>query len=263
VPDVTALPETASGTNGVDKNFKTPYTVHALTGMTRLITADLSVSADLIYQRSQHLLVYRDENITPEGTRPDPRFTGKSNAAGIGDGRYRAVAIRADYRHPGIAVGLAYTYSKCDDNTSVIITGGSVTNPFNIDLDRGPCDNDIHQTLVGRGSAQLPFAFDFSSIVSFRSAPPYSATKPPPPLFTRYAPRNGFRAASSQSWDARLARPVRIKERIFATFLIEAFNLLNHRNFTSFVGNANSALFSKPQSAMAPRQVQLGVRVEF
>ena len=63
--------------------------------------------------------------------------------------------------------------------------------------------------------------------------------------------------------EIRCRPPRDIKERIFATFLIEAFNLLNHRNFTSFVGNANSALFSKPQSAMAPRQVQLGVRVEF
>jgi hypothetical protein len=263
VPDVNALPANISGTNGVDKSFKTSYTGQAFTGVSRLITSNLMVSTDLIYERSQHLLVYRDENITSEGTRPDPRFAGKVNAAGIGDGRYRAVAIRSDYRRTGIAGGLAYTYSRCDDDTNTVITGGNATNPFNIDLDRGPCDNDIHHTFIGRGSARLPFALDFSSIVSFRSAPPYSATKPPQPLFTHYAPRNDLRAASSQSWDARLARPVRIKERISATLLIEAFNLLNHRNFTSFVGNVNSALFGKPQSATAPRQLQLGVRVEF
>jgi hypothetical protein len=263
VPDVSALPANTSGTNGVDKDFKTPYTGQALTGVSSLLTSDLTISADLIYERSQHLLIYRDENITPQGTPADPRFAGKLNAAGIGDGRYRAVALRANYRHPGIEGGLAYTYSKCDDNTSAIITGGTVTNPFNINLDRGPCDNDIHHTIVGRGLARLPFAFDFSSIVAFRSAPPYSATKPPQPLFTRYAPRNGLRAASSQSWDARLARPVKIEGGIYATFLIEAFNLLNRRNFTSFVGNANSALFGKPQNATAPRQLQLGLRVDF
>ncbi len=263
VPDVSALPGNVSGTNGVDKKFKTPYTRHALTGVSRLITSDLSISADLIYEQSRHLLVYRDENITPQGTRPDPRFAGELNAAGIGDGHYRAVAIRADYRHPGIAGGLAYTYSKCDDNTSTTITGGNATSPFNIELDRGPCDNDIRHTFVGRGSARLPFAFDFSSILTYRGAPPYSATKSPQPLFTRYALRNGLRATSFQSWDARLARPVKIERRISATFLMEAFNLLNHRNFTSFVGNVNSALFGKPQSATAPRQLQLGLRVDF
>lgn len=46
-------------------------------------------------------------------------------------------------------------------------------------------------------------------------------------------------------------------------FIAEAFNLTNRVNYTSFFGSIQSARFGLPQAAGDPRQIQLGVRVDF
>ena len=45
--------------------------------------------------------------------------------------------------------------------------------------------------------------------------------------------------------------------------LIEAFNLANHTNFGTPIGNLASSSFGKPSTAFDSRQVQLGFRFEF
>ena len=47
------------------------------------------------------------------------------------------------------------------------------------------------------------------------------------------------------------------------TLMLEAFNVFNWTNFGGYVGNMKSALFGKPTSAGAPRQIQLGTRISF
>jgi hypothetical protein len=263
IPNVDSLPGAVSGTNGIDKNFHTPYTGQMTAGVTRLLTSALSTSVDIVYNRAENLLVFHDVNLSRQGTRIDPKFAGESNAAGLGDGRYRSLSVRLDYRATKMAGGFAYTYAKCDDNTSTLLTGGGVTNPYDINADRGPCDNDIRNTLVIRGSGQLPLAFQGSTIYTFRSEPPYTAFKVPLPIFTRYAPRNGLRAATFSSWDVRLSRTFRLTERWKAMFLIEAYNLLNQVNYTGFIGNVSSVQFGHPIGAAARRQMQTGLRVDF
>jgi hypothetical protein len=47
------------------------------------------------------------------------------------------------------------------------------------------------------------------------------------------------------------------------TFALDAFNVLNHVNYDTFVGTVGSPLFGQPVSALAPRQLQLSVRLKF
>ena len=44
---------------------------------------------------------------------------------------------------------------------------------------------------------------------------------------------------------------------------LDAFNILNRVNYTSYVGTFGSLLFEQPVRASAPRQLQLTARAEF
>ncbi len=44
---------------------------------------------------------------------------------------------------------------------------------------------------------------------------------------------------------------------------VEAFNVLNDRNFSAFVANVSSSQFGQPSEALAPRRLQIGLRVDF
>lgn len=46
-------------------------------------------------------------------------------------------------------------------------------------------------------------------------------------------------------------------------FGVSAFNVLNHANYTNYVGTKGSPLFRQPTAALAGRQLQLGVRYQF
>jgi hypothetical protein len=74
---------------------------------------------------------------------------------------------------------------------------------------------------------------------------------------------NIVRAAGRTSLNASVLRDFRITERLKFQFRGEAFNLLNHANFGlpgQVFGNAD---FGVVNSAAAPRQLQLGVRMVF
>jgi hypothetical protein len=190
-------------------------------------------------------------------------FGSKTFAGSFAEGTYRAAALRFDLRQAGSDAGLAYTWARCDDNTSGTLGGNTATNPFDLSVDAGPCDTDVRHTLVIRGGARLPLGLDASSIFTARSAPPYSATTSAPlPLLTRYEPRNRRRGGGFSSWDIRLGRETRIK-RLSGRVFLEAFNVLNRRNFSTYVANVSSAQFGQVSDAFPPRRLQLGLRLDF
>jgi hypothetical protein len=47
------------------------------------------------------------------------------------------------------------------------------------------------------------------------------------------------------------------------TFGLDAFNLLNHVSYGTFVGTLSSPLFGQPVSARAARQLQFSARMKF
>ncbi len=74
--------------------------------------------------------------------------------------------------------------------------------------------------------------------------------------------RNAFRGANFRQIDMRLSKTVAMGHRRLE-LIAEAFNVANRVNYGSYTGSIQSILFGKPQSASAPRQVQLGVRFDF
>jgi hypothetical protein len=47
------------------------------------------------------------------------------------------------------------------------------------------------------------------------------------------------------------------------TLGLDAFNVLNTVNYTSYVGTITAPLFGRPVAAQAPRELQLSARVKF
>jgi hypothetical protein len=250
--------------NGIDSDFTVPENRQLVLGVDHGLTGSMAIAVDLVYSKAKSLLVWREQNLSPQGTVIDPRFGSKISAGSLAEGTYRAVALRYDWRPPHGYGGLSYTLAKCEDNTSSTLGGNTATNPFDLDVDAGPCDTDIRHTLVLRGGASLPLGFEVSTILTARSAPPYSATTSAPlPFFTRYELRNRRRGGDLFSWDIRVGRNTRITNGISARVFLEAFNVLNRRNFSTFVANVSSAQFGQPSEALAPRRLQIGLRVDF
>ena len=264
-PDLTriAARSLAPSVNGIDPDFTVPANRQLTLGVGHEMTRSMAVSADVVYSKPKSLLVWRNLNISPQGTAIDPNFGSKVFAGSLGAGTYRAVALRYELRQARGYGGLSYTWARCDDNTSGTLGGNTSTSPFDLGVDAGPCDIDVRHTLVVRGGVHLPLGFEASSIVTARSAPPYSATTSMPlPLFVRYEPRNRRRGDDLFSWDIRFGRSTRLK-RASARAFLEAFNVLNHRNFSTYVANVSSAQFGQASEALPPRRLQIGLRMDF
>jgi hypothetical protein len=224
----------------------------------------MAVSADFVYSRAKSLLVWRNENVNPQGAVIDGTRGAKIFAGSLAEGTYRALALRYDVRQARGYAGASYTWARCTDNTSGTLGGDTATNPFDLDVDAGPCDTDIRHTVVARGGLALPLGFEVSTIVAARGAPPYSAvTSAPLPVFTRYEPRNQRRGAGFVSWDVRAAHDTRIAGGLTGKVFVEAFNVLNRRNIKTLVTNVLSPQFGEPSEVFAPRRIQLGLRVDF
>jgi hypothetical protein len=74
--------------------------------------------------------------------------------------------------------------------------------------------------------------------------------------------RNSARGDDFWQTDVRLAKTVRFGRRQLEV-LAEAFNVLNQRNWIAYSGDMNSMSFGKPLGPTDPRQVQLGIRLDF
>jgi acyl-CoA thioesterase FadM len=44
---------------------------------------------------------------------------------------------------------------------------------------------------------------------------------------------------------------------------VDAFNIANHANYTTYVGNVQSAFFEQPTAALPARRLQFSARIKF
>jgi hypothetical protein len=83
--------------------------------------------------------------------------------------------------------------------------------------------------------------------------------------------RNVIRYPGALNFDASLSRVFQLKERLKLEARAEAFNLINHTNFTAYsanaygglVGGLNSSTFGQIQSASDPRIWQFALKMHF
>lgn len=256
-PDM-ATPLTEQGTIGVQHTYGT-----------------IVVAADGVWARGRHLLRSRDLNY-PDITNPNPRIRPRPDPTvarvlvreAEGHSWYRALQASARKRHSmGYSYALAYTWSSSERDTEDFEF--LPQDQRNYGAERGPAASDARHRLSASVTMDLPLSLRLATLMTARSGLPYTVTtgaddnadlaitdRPPGES------RNSQRGDDLWQIDARLSRSFRTR-RLRFELLVDVFNVANHRNWTGYDGVLTNPTFRSPTGATSPREIQVGIRVDF
>ena len=294
-------------------NAVTPYSQHASLGIEQALGRDWAVEFDYNLNRGVHLIRSRDINVNEiadnvfEGVL-DPRFVQinmiETSASSVYHGF--ASSLRKRFSNSN-GFNLSLTLGKAIDDTTDFITPLQPNNQRNLRGERSLSTFDQRVRFVASGvflspyntsksntfSRNLVADWIFSPIVTASSGKPFNLlngfdrnqdtheeTDRPLQTDGSQIGRNTGMGPGFFSVDMRLARRIALPgEGAFLEFIFEAFNLLNHVNYSgvnNVVGNqrlpearvqgSSDRAANRPlgfTSAFAPRQIQFGIRVSF
>jgi len=271
-PDFTALPFQQETILGVQPDYKIPYSANFAAGVTHDFGNALTARADFVHTRTYDASIGPDTNWVKnaDGTysRRDPRYGSITLVGNGGAIWYNGLESRIEFRPSANArAGLSYTLSKTRSNTSTGLSTGGTTNPFDLNEDLGPDDNDRRHNLVIDASYLVPkIDVQAAGTVSYRSALPYSVSTSfqldSDPFSDRPEPRNSRRGEAESITNLRLSKIIRIG-RSSGTIFWEMFNVFNADNWLRYQGSLQSAQFGLALTEGPKRQQQLGFRIDF
>jgi outer membrane receptor protein involved in Fe transport len=278
-PDLSGLPYPLETMLGMQPNYKIPYSANFAVGITHEFGNTLSARADYVHTHTYDASIGPDTNwqINSDGTyaRRDSRYANKTLvgncdlSGNCGFINYNGVEMRGEYRPSANArAGLSYTLSKTTSNMSTGLSTGGTTNPFNLNEDLGPDDNDRRHNLVVDASYLAPrIDVQLAGIATYRSALPYSVTTSilvgNRPFSQRPEPRGDKRGDSESRTDLRVSKIFRFGGKSTATAFWEMFNVFNTNNWLRYQGSLQSSQFGLALTEGPKRQQQLGFRFDF
>jgi outer membrane receptor protein involved in Fe transport len=272
-PDMSGLPFPQETILGVQPDYKIPYSANFAIGMTHDFGQRLSARVDYVHTRTHDANIGPDTNWTQNGdgtfTRRDPRYANITLVGNGGSIWYNGLESRLEYRPSSSSrAGLSYTLSKTRSNTSTGLSTGGTTNPFNLDEDLGPDDNDRRHNVVVDASYLVPrIDVQLAGISTYRSALPYSVSTSfqldSDPFSDRPEPRGSRRTAPEKSTDMRVSKIIRFGARRTATAFWEMFNVFNADNWLRYQGSLQSTSFGLALTEGPKRRQQLGFRFDF
>jgi hypothetical protein len=261
-----------------------------------------STAVTLGYQwvRALHLILSRNVNVptlsaadavllgVPNLGRPDSRYGNVSRYEGSGDSYYNGLLASVKTRlWNGGEVRISYTFSKAIDDVGNFFFS-TPQNNNNLRDDRGLSDNDQRHRVSVAAVMQSPVrpgaswgravlgGWELSPLLVYTSALPYNVLlnydrNSDTSLNDRPAGvgRNTGRGFDYLSLDVRLSRVFRLTERLRLDALMESFNTLNRANWTlpnNVIGSGAGAplpTFGRPTAVFDPRQMQVGLRLNF
>ncbi len=278
----------------IDPQIRNNSSYQANVQVERELSPTTSVSAGYLYLRGLHVILSRNLNVPtltadqaarlgdPNLGRPDARYGNISYYEGSGDSYYHGLTLALNRREGRWAsFRLCYTLSKAIDNAGNFFFS-SPQNNFNLRDDRGLSDNDQRHRVVASAVVSTPFRsavvrdWQLSTIFSYTSALPFNiltgndrngdTNVNDRPIGVGRNTGRGFGAASV---DFRLSRRFRmLPDRLNLEMMVESFNTLNRANWqlpnnVFGTGSAPRPDFGRPTAAGDPRQIQLGLRLDF
>jgi outer membrane receptor protein involved in Fe transport len=277
-PDLSIAPYGTEQILGIAPNFKIPYSGTTSVGFTHEFARSLSVRADYVHTEAYDAAVSIDTNWTRTAdgryVRADPRYAtirlvGNESLTGQkGVLKYNGLHTRAEWVPRADArLGLSYTLSKAEGNVVSTLATAANTNPFDLNEDYGPDNNDRRHNMVLDGSYLIPKVdVQFAGIWSYRSPLPYNVSTAfqldSDPFSDRPEPRDSRRGDSEKNLDLRLSKLVRLG-KVTAWVYWEMYNALNTDNYFGYQGSLQSSLFSKATTELPKRRQQLGFRIDF
>jgi hypothetical protein len=284
----------------IDPRVRSAYSQQASLQVERELSGAMSLSVGYLRTRGEHILLSRNVNAprlsaaeaAARGVanlgRPDPRFANVSRYESSGDSYYDGMVVSFRRRFGRRATArVSYTLSKASDDVGGAFFFSPQDNE-NLRDERGPADNDQRHRLSLSGSFDAPPAgggdpFVKRALSGFRLSYVFQYASPLPFNVLTGNDRNGDtnvndrpaglgrntgRGFDSAALDLRLSRRWGFGERAGFELIAEGFNVLNRANLqlpNNVYGTGALPLptFGLPTAADNPRQIQLGLRLDF
>jgi hypothetical protein len=252
-----------------------PQTVQYSVGLDHQLQKALTLSLTYTGARGYHLFRSRDVNAPPPPfylLRPDPAYGAIRQVESTGRQETDSLQVTVRGRLSRWFNGqMQYTLSRGYNDTNGI--GSFPANDYDLSGEWARADFDRRHRLNLLGRTTMFKVFDLGVGLSMNSGGPYNETLGLD-LFNNGrgrarpdgVPRNSLETTGFASLDLRASRDIKLgagKEAREVTLGFDAFNVLNHVNYGSFVGTLSSPLFGHPVSARPARQLQFSVRMRF
>lgn len=253
-----------------------PQTLQYSVGLDHQVRKATTLSVTYTGARGYHLFRSRDVNAPLPPlylARPDPAYgvVRQVESTGRQDSDSLQLMLRGRVT-PWFTGQVQYTLSRIYNDTSGITAFPA--NDYDLSGEWARADFDRRHRVLMLGRVTAIKWVDVGVGLTMNSAAPYTQTvggdiynngrgRARPDGI----PRNSLEAAGYASLDLRAARDIHLgggpKGARVATLAIDAFNLFNRVNDTTFVGTVGSPLFGQPVAASSPRQLQASVRLKF
>ena len=261
----------------LDPQVVIPYTAQYGVGIERQLQKSLTLAVNYLGSRGVDLFRSRDVNAplqAPFKPRPNPKFAYirqiESTARSVSNALEISLRGKISKHFNGVAQ-YVYGYARND-------TGGVASFPassYDLQNEWGRADYDFRHRFGMKGSFNVRDYFDLGVSLELVTGAPYSLTTGEDTNGDSFAldrpagvGRNTLQGPGLAQFDVRWSREFKLgkaKKDKAPTLAVraDAFNLLNHVNFTSVVGNQSSNLFGKAVAARPVRRMQLGLSLSF
>ena len=257
-------------------NVQIPQTLQYSLGVDHQLRKTTTLSITYTGSQGYHLFRSRDINAPPPPlylSRPDPAYGVVREVES--DGRQTTDSLQVTVRgkmNRWFSGQTQYTWSRAYNDTNGI--GAFPANDYDVSGEWARADFDRRHRFLLLGSLSAGGIADIGIGITMNSGAPYTETLGQDVFNNsrgRARPvgvaRDSLTTAPYASLDLRVSREVTIggkgKDARTLALALDAFNVLNRVNYTSYVGTLGSPFFGQPVRASAPRQVQLSARVQF
>ncbi|HTD43865.1 MAG TPA: carboxypeptidase regulatory-like domain-containing protein [Bryobacteraceae bacterium] len=253
-------------------DFANPHSLNFNVGLERQVTGSMSIAIDWVHSNTVHLERIRDinffspvvgaDNSTPPqqrplfkaSLRPNPNYgrllsqesTARSNYDGLTLLINKRMSRRLQFQVNGT---LAWSYDN--DSNERNFSGVTYQDAFCLDCEYTYSRDDIRRRMGASGIYQLPFGFQISGLMTWRTGLPFTAFTgvdsntdgnftDRPYINGVSLPRNSFRQPNYWSTDLRVSKEFRVTERQRVEFSADLFNAFNKTNFSYSVSTNES-----------------------
>ena len=258
-------------------DVRIPYTVQYGVGVERQIGKSTTVALSYVGARGHHLFRSRDINAPPPplyAQRPDPSYgvvrqiesTGRQETDSM---QFTLRGKLTRYFDGSVQYALGRTWN---DTTGI---NALPSNNFDLASEWGRAEFDQRHRLDLLGRISRGTFANVGIALSMYSGRPYALrtgrddfntgqTNARPAGVARNTLEGPGYADLDVRWshDFVLSAAKKAKSPT-ATVGVDAFNILNHVNYSNYVGNISSPFFGRAISAQPPRRLQLSVRFKF
>jgi hypothetical protein len=259
----------------LDPRTRIPYTLQYSIGVERQITAKTTFSAVYIGNRGIDVFRSIDANAPLPGSVVRPNPTVGQVREMQADGYLKGNALELTFRgklNKYFSGQVQYTTGRTDNNTSGITFFPASS--YNAAADWGRSDNNRLHKFDLLASTQAIKFFTLGVALSVYSGKPVNITTGGDDnhdgiLNDRPAgiSRNTMPGPGMIDLDLNLSHDFPLskakKETKVISLSLNAFNVLNHPNYVTYIGAMSCSLFGKPVAAQPPRRLQLDVQFKF